>query len=37
MSVRAWLLGSGLAFTVVALAALGVARRQAIRQEPAAA
>jgi predicted MFS family arabinose efflux permease len=37
LTVRGWLLVSGLAFTVVALAALRVARRQAIRQEPAAA
>jgi MFS family permease len=37
LSVRSWLLVSGLAFTVVALAALAVARRQAMRQEAAAA
>jgi predicted MFS family arabinose efflux permease len=36
LSVRGWLLSSGLAFTVVALAALRVARRQAVRQEAAA-
>jgi predicted MFS family arabinose efflux permease len=36
LSVRSWLLVSGLAFTVVAVMALGVARRQAVRQEAAA-
>jgi predicted MFS family arabinose efflux permease len=37
LSVRGWLLVSGVVFTVVALAALGVARRQVVRQEAASA
>lgn len=37
LSVRGWLLSSGLAFTVVALAALRVARRQVARREAAPA
>jgi len=35
LSVRGWLLASGLCFTIVALLALRVARRQALRQEAA--
>jgi predicted MFS family arabinose efflux permease len=35
LSVRGWLLASGLCFTIVALVALRVARRQALRQEAA--